>query len=560
MGRDARAWRLWPPVLLSLAFALLCASSLMRSSGTWDEYLLGIGMRRDLPDALFHPPLSSWVHSLPFLRLEIPDAIWNEPLGPFRAQRIVALRADDWMLDSARLALLPFGIALGWIAFAWGCHLYGYAGGLLAMALVCFDPNAIAHAGLITPDTTLAATAAFALYRIARLAEAPSARRRLLAGLGVGAMLLAKYTALLLVPIFLATDLAARLAAGGAPRRAPLARAVGDWAVLWALALLVLWAGYGFDVGRVAVGGFELVCPAPRYVQGALYQWQQSRQPHDFFLLGQISQHGWWYFYLVVALFKVPLGTLLLLALALCAGRWLGIRWRAAELYLLLPALLLLVYLSFWNTIHNGFRYLLPVWTPLIVLTGRLALPAARSRAFAILLGAPLAWVVGATLVAWPHYLAYVNELGGGSRQGYQLLSDSNLDWGQGLEALADWMRQRGVARVQLAYFGTADPAHWGIDYVALPSPNSALPATASLAPGEPAPRIVALSAYQYQGVAFRGANPYAPFHELLPNDVVAGSILIFDLDHPQAKRAARREPSEVQRSVPASQLHSPSQ
>jgi hypothetical protein len=145
--------------------------------------------------------------------------------------------------------------------------------------------------------------------------------------------------------------------------------------------------------------------------------------------------------------------------------------------------------------------------------------------------------VAGATLWAWPDLLAYVNELGGGRREGYRLLSDSNLDWGQGLPRLAAWMRERGVVRVQLAYFGTADPAHWGIDYVSLPSPNSALPPGAPLAPGEEPPRIVALSAYQYQGVAFRGANPYARFHAFEPNDVVGGSILIFDLDHPIARR-----------------------
>jgi hypothetical protein len=287
-----------------------------------------------------------------------------------------------------------------------------------------------------------------------------------------------------------------------------------------ALALLVLCAGYGFAVGD--------------YLRGALYQWSQSRMPHSFFLLGDVSSHGWWYFYLVVALLKVPLGTLLLLALALLAGRWLGVRWRVAELYLLLPALLLLAYLSFLNTIHNGFRYLLPVWIPLLVLAGRLALPARRSRAFRALLGVPLAWTAGAALIAWPNALAYVNELGGGVRGGYRLLSDSNLDWGQGLEALARWMRERDVPRVQLAYFGTADPAHWGIDYVALPSPNSALPPTPPVADGDRAPRIVALSAYQYQGVAFPdGQNPYAVFHAYAPNDVVAGSILIFDLDRP---------------------------
>jgi hypothetical protein len=564
----ARPARLALPLLLSLAFAALCATSLLRTSGTWDEmhYLAAVGTGAPVLDAWLQPPLSGWIHGVPFHWLEIPDALRVEPNGPLRGQRIVALRADDWMLDSARLALLPLGVALGWVAFAWGSRLYGYGGGLLAMALVCFEPNAIAHAGLITPDVTLAAAAALALHQLARLAEAPSPQRRVAAGLALGVMLLAKHAALVLLPIFLVTDLVARLASRAAPPPALVARIALDWAALLALAFAVLWAGYGFEVGRVLVAGTELAVPAPRYVQGAIYQWQQSRLPHDFFLLGRISEQGWWYFYLVVALFKVPLGTLLLLSLALGAGRWLGVRWRAAELYLVLPALLLLLYLSFWNTIHNGFRYLLPVWVPLLVLTGRLALPAARSRAFALLLCVPLAWVVVATLRAWPDSLAYVNELGGGSRNGYRLLSDSNLDWGQGLEALSVWMREHDVARVQLAYFGTADPAHWGIDYVALPSPISALPPTPPLAPGDPAPRIVALSAYQYQGVAFHGENPYARFHELEPNDVVAGSILIFDLDHPRKRSAQRGEAERSSEERPGSHestpawRHSPSQ
>ena len=50
------------PILLSISFALLCATSLTRKSGTYDEYLVGIGTRLSAPEAIFHPPLSSVVH------------------------------------------------------------------------------------------------------------------------------------------------------------------------------------------------------------------------------------------------------------------------------------------------------------------------------------------------------------------------------------------------------------------------------------------------------------------------------------------------------------------
>jgi hypothetical protein len=46
-------------------------------------------------------------------------------------------------------------------------------------------------------------------------------------------------------------------------------------------------------------------------------------------------------------------------------------------------------------------------------------------------------------------------------------------------------------------------------------------------------PRIVALSAYQYQGVGFTDPSVYAHFHRFRPNDQIGHSILIFDLAQP---------------------------
>ena len=51
------------------------------------------------------------------------------------------------------------------------------------------------------------------------------------------------------------------------------------------------------------------------------------------------------------------------------------------------------------------------------------------------------AWYAGGTLRQHPHHLAYFNEIAGGPANGWRLLVDSNLDWGQDLERLAAWMR-----------------------------------------------------------------------------------------------------------------------
>ena len=50
-----------------------------------------------------------------------------------------------------------------------------------------------------------------------------------------------------------------------------------------------------------------------------------------------------------------------------------------------------------------------------------------------------------------------VNELWGGTAEGYKLLSDSNYDWGQGLRELRDWQQRNGIENLDVWYFG-ADP------------------------------------------------------------------------------------------------------
>ena len=48
-----------------------------------------------------------------------------------------------------------------------------------------------------------------------------------------------------------------------------------------------------------------------------------------------------------------------------------------------------------------------------------------------LLLAAALLWTAGSTLAAYPHQLAYFNELAGGPENGHRHLLGSSFDWGQ---------------------------------------------------------------------------------------------------------------------------------
>ena len=98
-----------------------------------------------------------------------------------------------------------------------------------------------------------------------------------------------------------------------------------------------------------------------------------------------------------------------------------------------------------------------------------------------------------------PNYLAYFNEAAGGPAQGWRWLVDSNVDWGQELPGLKRYMDTNGIGRVTLCYFGTADPAYYGIAADRLPSYQPPPPSTVVRAvhPGD----VVAISATHLQGL-----------------------------------------------------------
>jgi hypothetical protein len=64
-----------------------------------------------------------------------------------------------------------------------------------------------------------------------------------------------------------------------------------------------------------------------------------------------------------------------------------------------------------------------------------------------------------------PHHLAYFNELAGGPSNGHMHLLDSNIDWGQDLRALKQFLDENRIDDVGLAYFGTVPPSSLGIRY-----------------------------------------------------------------------------------------------
>ena len=130
----------------------------------------------------------------------------------------------------------------------------------------------------------------------------------------------------------------------------------------------------------------------------------------------------------------------------------------------ILVTIVLFFIASSLSNLQIGFRHILPLFPLCFIIAGRTE-ELLKGRLLSLVIWFLISWHVVSSLSAWPNYIGYFNEIIGGPKNGYKYLRDSNLDWGQGLPALADYMKKNKVEEVALEYFGQADPGAYGIHY-----------------------------------------------------------------------------------------------
>jgi hypothetical protein len=339
-----------------------------------------------------------------------------------------------------------------------------------------------------------------------------------------------KFSAVALLPLALLIA-GCEFAARPRDRAAWLARLLPATAVAGAAAYVMLVAIYR---GDPTLAEFRF---------GLDFTFRHVGQGHDApaYLLGETSPTGWWYFFPVALLFKTP-AALHVLGLLALAGFGTTIastdantrdRLRAllsSPLRAPLAALLVFGWALLTSSLNIGFRYVLPVMPLLciVIAVGAMQLWRSGRRLLRIAVPACALWYVAAVATHHPHYLSYISEYGPARERPDLVLLDSSVDWGQGLLALRDHMQRRGIERVYLSYFGSADPAGYGIDFVPLPSffPIPSRPLTA----GQAAPQWAAVSATNLHGIYLPG-DPLAQLRQIEPDTVLANSIFMFRIN-----------------------------
>lgn len=482
-----------------------------------------------------NPPLVRMVAALPVMAIGY-EADWSGFYEGPGARPVFGMGEDFiaangersfFLFMIARWACIPFSWLGAIVCYLWARDLYGRLAGLMACTLWCFEPNILAHASLITPDAHATALGLVACYTFWRWLRKPTWAQAALTGVVLGLAELSKTTLILLYPLWPLIWLFYRW-----PQRRGMAardwlREAGMLALRMAIGLYILNLGYGFEGSFKSLGEYRFVSelftagkdaesisdspdiedkvqnstnrvtenylnalPVPlpaNYLLGIDIQ-QKTFESYDrhFYLRGEWSDEGWWYYYLYAAVIKVPLGIWGIGAFCLTTtlttrrsnGAGYGL-WRD-EFVLLLPAVTIFVTVSAKTGNNEHFRYVLPAFPFIFCFLGKIAgkyltpaeqyryslrdvRPRRRPFAHQIFLALKLppvllcTWSLASTVWIYPHCLSYFNEAVGGPLRGAEHLLGSNLDWGQDLLYL---LRRIGPSPSAISYYGFYKPHH----------------------------------------------------------------------------------------------------
>lgn len=234
--------------------------------------------------------------------------------------------------------------------------------------------------------------------------------------------------------------------------------------------------------------------PLGQYVLGLLMVVQRAAGGNTTYFLGEVSNGGWWYYFPVMYLLKEPLALHIatLLALALGIRAWLArrsfkllawVRTHIAEATMFAFIAIYWAY-SINSPLNIGVRHVLPTFPFIYLLVSKKLLDWAHAVPYPdpqtiadslrdiyhryiiglpkhLLIGALLFWTMFHTLVAFPAYLSYYNEIVGNSHEGYRYAVDSNYDWGQDLKRLAYYVEAHNIDHIAIDYFGAGSPSYY---------------------------------------------------------------------------------------------------
>lgn len=480
----------------------------------------------------------------------------------------------------APVVIIPLLLALSVWAFA--KELFGEMAALLAVFLLLSEPNIIANATFVQDDLASALAVFLFVITLRSYFKKPSFKCAFNLGFTTGLALLVKHSLVVLVPVCLVL-LLAHACWQKLRHKQHLCRFLSLGLVVICCFYIILIAGYSFHVDWIdddeaqfisewfhlsgnAADSFQtmllhLPLLLPKYFLYGLDQVVNDvRFGRPAYLFGQVSKLGWWYYFPVAFALKTSLTFLAVTLAGLLWTLWniLKKRWKDG-LYLLIPALLYLG-MCMMSHLNIGLRHLIPVF-PFFAVMGAGALTAfarnvrlRRWRLAQVVTAVVVLWSALLVFIVYPNYATYFSPLAGGTANGWKLLSDSNVETGQEVKALAEYLKQHGANKVTGLFVASEFLSFYGIEGCDLPCDEDDNDDTGDdnddedtqpqevLKPRSDAPKYVAIGAWYYLEIDVTPEQKAAidPFRQMQPEAMVGNSIFVFRLSDQDQKSQKR--------------------
>lgn len=457
----------------------------------------------DTSMVVLHPPLAILLSGFPllFTHVNLPyDYEKCTDLGFYQC-------AQDFFFESgndaekigiyARMPFLILSVLLGLLLFLFAEELYGTKAAYLALVLYAFSPTILSYNTIVFTDFLIAFFVFASIYFFWKLLTGYSRTRLILTGIFFGLAMASKFTAIFLLPIFII------LFTAKAHKDRKFSKLLKNYAKQFFLILIIgiaiLYATYFFSFGTISESipkryvrsmqsamdsldkdGFsykissflvnDLKMPMPQYLAGFAGQYQvESSKRKQGYLNGEIYYGGKWYYFPEILLIKNPIPLLILFAVGSYASIKQFRKNMMNELFIWLPIIFFSVPFIAAN-FNLGLRHILPIFPFLFMISSRtLNLRLYETKQlFKVFVFILIAWYIAAALLVMPHYAAYFNELVE-PKNGHKYLLSSNLDMGQDLKGLRNYLRENNIGKIKLAYHGAFDPEYYNTSYEPLP-------------------------------------------------------------------------------------------
>lgn len=509
---------------LLLSFVLLVTvSSMKNDSLTMDElahlpagysYLTQKDMRLN-PE---HPPLVKDFSAVPLLffggiNFPIDSDAWKTDVnGQWNFGNQFLFKYGNPAFDMifwARIPMILLLLVAGFYIFKWARELFGNKAGLLALFIFSFCPTFLAHGRLVTTDVGAAVGVLVASYYYFKFLKSSTWKNLIIAGLAIGIAELLKFS-LILLPPFFGISLVIWCFVKSKNIRdffINLVKYVGTTILIGIIGLAVIYSVYLYHVWNypaekqvsdstfiltsfksrfladsvIYMAGNPVLRPLAQYGLGVLMIFQRASGGNTGFFMGEVSAAGWKDYFPTVYFMKETLpfqimGIIGMLFSLLYFRRvsWQNpvnmvlkwVRFHFVELSMMI-FIGIYWYTSLSSNLNIGVRHLLPVFPFSIILTAggvygwmKVGSPKYKKVKLVTLI-VLLFWQAETVMAVYPNFLSYFNEAVGGPSRGYKYVTDSNLDWGQELLRLNNWLDKNNIKKIYVDYFGGSDTNYY---------------------------------------------------------------------------------------------------